>query len=93
MTLSCSVSNSTSLNRMSEAQRNLDESARAKKIFDAHMAKVNAARKDDHGISGEMIESMVQTVAEGLHTGSTDMRSLLYCAYRNAREIQKKTES
>ena len=76
---------------MTEAQRNLDGKARAKKIFDDHMATKLKSQKDANGISSEMIDSMVQTVAEGLHTGATDMRHLLYCAFRNARVIQQQT--
>lgn len=76
---------------MSEAQRNLDESSQAKKISGERESKRLKAQKDANGISSEMMESMVQTVAEGLHTGATDMRHLLYCAFRNAQAIQKQT--
>lgn len=73
---------------MSEAERNLDESATAEKI--ARKREVERANKifDCNGINADMVECMVQTLAEGLHTGNEDMRSLLYCAYRNARAIE-----
>lgn len=52
-----------------------------------------AATPDEEGISADMINIMLSTLAEGYQTGSTDMRSLLYCAYRNARKCQKTYET
>lgn len=75
------------------AKCDLDEADRARRIAeDTQLAKIRAT-PDAVGISSDMIESMVQTMAEGLHTGATDMRHLMYCAYRNAREIQKTYEA
>ena len=52
----------------------------------------NSLLPDDNGISSAMIDLMVNTIAEGLATGLTDMRGLCYCAYRNARNQQKLQE-
>lgn len=73
-------------------ERKLDEKARARQISDGYTAAKLKVQQDENGISAEMLDSMVQTVAEGLHTGATDMRHLLYCAYRNARKIQQTYE-
>jgi hypothetical protein len=51
--------------------------------------EINKHQPDTNGISRSMVDKMVDTFAEGFATGSTDIRDLLYCAYRNARNIQK----
>lgn len=66
----------------------------ARKLVDQQKAQAEYDATPDYcGISNDMLNIMLSTVAEGLNTGSTDMRSLLYCAYRNARERQKSYET
>lgn len=77
---------------LNKAQRNIDETACARKITEQRAQAEYDATPDDCGISNDMLNIMLRTVAEGLRTGSNDMRSLLYCAYRNARERQKRAE-
>ena len=74
------------------AKRNLDEQQCAARIESEHRAHVYLHQLDENEISRAMIDKMVSVVAEGLATGRTDLRPLLYCAYREARKLQKKQQ-
>ena len=52
--------------------------------YQARRDAFHEARKirDENGISAEMLDTMQAAFAEGLTTGETDLRSLLYCAHR-----------
>lgn len=41
-------------------------------------------RKDENGISINMLDHAVEIFAEGFGTGQTDVRHLLYCVIRDA---------
>lgn len=47
---------------------------------------------DETGISSRMIDKMLGVIAEGLTTDCRNVRQLVYCAYREARKIQKTYE-
>jgi hypothetical protein len=53
------------------------------------VSEIHKHQPDTNGISKSMVDQMIGIFAEGFATGSTDIRSLLYCAYRDARNIQK----
>ncbi len=44
---------------------------------------------DEHGITPVMVDKMMEVWAEGLSTGGNNIRSLFYCAYREARKMEK----
>lgn len=48
---------------------------------------------DLQGISRAMIDKMIEIYAEALSTGATDIRHILYCAYREARKIESTRET
>ncbi len=43
---------------------------------------------DHNGITAAMVDKMVAIMAEALSTGQTDVRAIMYCAYREAQKLQ-----
>lgn len=75
---------------MNEPCRNLDEGDMARWIEAKREAERARCMLDENGISPRMLDTMLAVIAEGLTTNGTDMRSLLYCAFREAQKLQIK---
>lgn len=75
---------------MNNAERNLDESYKARKLKIKRELDEYKSIPDSNNITMRMMDCMVGIFAEGLSTGQEDIRGLLYCAYREARKLEPK---
>lgn len=79
----------TDVNKAGGLTPDEQQQQRAERVESERRIYIYRRQLDENGISIAMVDTMLAVVAEGLTTGSTDLRSLLYCAYREAQKVQK----
>ncbi len=68
------------------------ESAKAKQMQEQRERIRLWNIRDESGISRAMVDKMIAIWAESLNTGGDNIRDLMYCAYREARKIERQYE-